>query len=806
MANIRNSLSLQDRFTPTLRAVNRAMESTLRVMEQVNAATDSIDSRAFQQAERDIQRANNALIQMDNHARIAGNSVADATQKSIRDMNALQAAAYGASRAVQAVSSAMSRHRSTSSQGARESLFTRISNKGLQMQEAGSRLDGSAWQRYAGSALTALGSIGNKGSRVFSALKKGAGTAGSVIKNSFRDMKNAAKDAFNNVSSKGSQMWQSLASGIYVIKQIISALSQLTEYTDKAISDMAKLNTQNYSGLSQSQAYGLAYQAAQNSRSDISTTSSLASGIAMSGVYGKGQGSLEKSIQMAETLQKALVVGGGTNEENQRALTQLKQGLASGTLQGDELRSIREQSPYLADVLAQGLAKVDDSFIGTTAGDLKQLGSEGKLTANTVIKAFEAMEDQIDKTFDEKAPKTWSQGVSSISNTLQYVIGILQQMEGGPLQKITNLVWTVAEYLQSADGLKVLSAIATVIGIIGEVLTFVLNLALQGITWLVNHMQVLLAIFLVLGTVALVQLIGIAAGWIIANAPLLLVIAAVALLITLFLKMGFTFSEIVGAICGGIMVVFAFFKNLCLAIWGGILGIAAVIVGLVNNAGLAFQNVGLGIKSFFAGIMVTVLGFIGKIAEALNKLPFVSFDYSGLTGAAERWAQEQADADAHIEANKAAMTDLGAAFTDAYNSVGAFADGWASDAYNSGYDWGSGIVDSMGDSLNSLMDGFDLDGLTANIDYSGVGGGGGVNVDGGNLDSVGSIGSDVNISDEDIKLLRDMAARDYLLQLQSVTPVAHVTFGDVRETADVNKIVDVIEQMVEEQMATALVS
>ena len=84
--------------------------------------------------------------------------------------------------------------------------------------------------------------------------------------------------------------------------------------------------------------------------------------------------------------------------------------------------------------------------------------------------------------------------------------------------------------------------------------------------------------------------------------------------------------------------------------------------------------------------------------------------------------------------------------------------------------------------------------------------GGGVNVAGGNLDSVGSIKNDVNINDEDIQLLRDMAARDYLLNLQQVTPVAHISFGDVRETADVNKIMDVIENMVEEQMATSLVS
>jgi len=76
---------------------------------------------------------------------------------------------------------------------------------------------------------------------------------------------------------------------------------------------------------------------------------------------------------------------------------------------------------------------------------------------------------------------------------------------------------------------------------------------------------------------------------------------------------------------------------------------------------------------------------------------------------------------------------------------------------------------------------------------------------GGNIDSVGSIKSDVDISDQDIQLLRDISARDFLLNLQTVTPQANVTFGDIRETADVNKILDVIQDMVDEELATSLV-
>jgi hypothetical protein len=113
--------------------------------------------------------------------------------------------------------------------------------------------------------------------------------------------------------------------------------------------------------------------------------------------------------------------------------------------------------------------------------------------------------------------------------------------------------------------------------------------------------------------------------------------------------------------------------------------------------------------------------------------------------------------------------------------------------YSAGDEWGRGLADELADMNLGMPDSSILGAFTAD----------GVQVSGGSLDS---IKSDVNINEEDLQLLRDMAARDYLLQLQSITPVANVTFGDVRETADVNKILDVIETMVEEQMATSLVS
>lgn len=798
MSAIRNSISLTDQMTPTLRSILKAMDSTLKVMDMMNKKANSgMVSKAIKQADKEIQRANNSLIKMGNYAKLGNAEVQSSTQKSIQQMNLLEVAAVGASRAISKIGSTpIGQSLSSAFAGLKNfSPFASLQSAGMGMMASGA-LFGNGLKSAIGDALYSIGSFGSKASSILRGIGSVAGTAFRVAGNTVSQFARLSGSAFTSLSNQAKIAWTSVASGIYTIKQVMAALSSMTKLTDKVISDTAKLDLQNYSGLSKSESYGLAYQAAQASRSDISTTSTLASKIAMSGVYGKGQGSLESSINMAETIQKALTLGGGTQEENNRALLQLSQGLSSGKLQGDELRSIREQSPYLADMLAQGLAQIDDSFIGVTAGDLKNLGAEGKLTSDVVIKAFEAMEDQIDKTFEEKAPRTWAQGVTSVSNTVKFAIGILQQMEGGPLQKITNLIWTISDYLQSGEGLQVLAAIATAIGVIGDVLSFVVGSALKLISWLMDNAYILAAVFIVLGVVALAAGIQALIAWIAAVWPLLLIIAVVAIIIKVLLDMGLTFSEIAGGICGGIMVIISFFKNLGLSIWGILKGVWAVLGGLGNNAGLAFQNVGLGIKSFFAGILSTVLGFIADIAAALNKLPFIDFDYSGVSDAATYWANQQASAKADIEANKAAMTDLGKAFSDAYNSVGAFEEGWASDAYDSGYNWGYGVVEGIGETALNLESSFDLSKIMPST----------TTIDGGSLDSVDSIGSDVDISDEDVRLLRDMAARDYLLQLQTITPVANVTFGDVRETADVNKIVEVIENMVEEQMATALVS
>lgn len=752
MAAINNSINLTDRMSPVLKTVLKALDSTMKAMDQLDRATNKgMNSAAFKRAKADIDAANSAVSSLNGQLEKTGSLMDRVSQKAAKTA----AAMYGAG----------------------------VINREVSRQGGGKLLG------IKGAAQIGAGKLLGGISQIPSVMKTFASSVSS---------------GFNKISDRCKLAYTETLSFINLVEKGIGAINGLMSANDAVTSDVAKIGLFNYDkNMSNAQAYGMAYRAAQNSRSDLSDTTTLINRIMMSGVYGQEAGSLGSATRMAEILNKAMVVGGGTAEENKRALIQLSQGLSSGILQGDELRSIREQAPYLASVLAEGLNKIDDRFIGTTVGDLKELGAQGELTSDVVIRALEAMQDQVDATFADKAPRTWAQGLTSIKNTIKIMTAYLQSMEGGPLSKISELVWTIADYLKSTDGLRLMSGTANMLTFIGNVLDIVIKAALNGITWLIDHSNVLIAILVVLAAMAVIAGVQMAAAWIAATWPILLVIAAIALVIYILQECGVSFSQIVGGMAGGVTWLVALIWNSILAVIGFFKGLWAAMGAIVDNIGILFYNLFKvylpqlaleGAKMIVRRFSV-VLDVLGKLVELL-----------GGTGFSSKSILDKLDEKSSEIGDRAKeYKDVGQAYLDAYHSTGAFEDGWSSKAFNSGYEWGAGVVNTLTDGIGDFTGGL-TDFMEGNTALYNSATGAGVNVAGGNLDSVGSIKNDVNINDEDIQLLRDMAARDYLLNLQQITPVAHISFGDVRETADVNKIMDVIEDMVEEQMATSLVS
>lgn len=161
------------------------------------------------------------------------------------------------------------------------------------------------------------------------------------------------------------------------------------------------------------------FQVSQRSRSSLQGTVELYSRLAISSrELGVSQREL---ISFTESVNKAIIVSGASFREANQGIIQLSQGIASGTLRGDELRSVLEQLPTVADVIAKEL--------GVTRGELRKLGEEGKITAQDIITAFQNAEEEIDEAFGKTIP-TISQAFGLLADNLRFTVGRLDNAAG----------------------------------------------------------------------------------------------------------------------------------------------------------------------------------------------------------------------------------------------------------------------------------------------------------------------------------------------------------------------------------------
>lgn len=234
----------------------------------------------------------------------------------------------------------------------------------------------------------------------------------------------------------------------------------------------------------------------------------------------------------------------------------------------------------------------------------------------------------------------------------------------------------------------------------------------------------------------------------------ILIIAAVAAVYALCVaiaKMTGIAGSGFGVMAGGINVVLQFFKNLALNVANMALGISNAISALTGNMMTAFNNAICNIQVWFYDLLSTSLQVIEGICAALNKLPFVNIDYSGISSAANDYAAK-AQAAAN---NKKEYTNIADAFNKGITTFDTFKEGWIMDAFDAGAAWGDGIADAV--SNFSLTDALGID--VEQTDYRAAMDALGDNV-GSIANDAGNISDALDISSEDLKYLRDIAEQE----------------------------------------------
>lgn len=179
------------------------------------------------------------------------------------------------------------------------------------------------------------------------------------------------------------------------------------------------------------------YQVAQNSRQTLEVTAQVYQRVA--------QNARQLGLDFAdvasvtETVAKTVALSGASTQAADAAMVQFGQALASGTLRGDELNSIMEQTPALAQAIARGL--------GVTIGQLRAMGAEGKLTSAAVVQALQNQKDKVDE-LSSAMTLTVGQAITSFNNALITTVGRLDEATGAS----SRLAGGIAALARAMDG------------------------------------------------------------------------------------------------------------------------------------------------------------------------------------------------------------------------------------------------------------------------------------------------------------------------------------------------------------------
>lgn len=618
---------------------------------------------------------------------------------------------------------------------------------------------------------------------------------------------------FNNAVYAGTTQTDALTGAIkrvvaaYVsiqsVQKALNLSDELTQTTARLDMMVSSYNTLNGTMQTTDELTQMIYQSAQNSRASFMDT---AASVAKLGNNARDAfASTGEIVQFAELVNKQFTIAGASSIEASNAFLQLTQALGSGVLRGDELNSIFEQAPNLIQTVAD--------YMDVPIGQIREMASEGQITADIVKNAMFAAADDIDAKFNSM-PMTWGQLWTYYSNqALMTFQPVLQRLN--EIANDTNMRTALTGVMNALSGaatvaLNVIdvmvtggafivdnwSMIAPVIIGVGTALAIYNGVLMihNAYETLANGLKAIsvarsaLKSGMTLAEAAAtktatgaqvgmnVALLACPVTWVIVA-----IIALIAILYAVVAHINKTKDEATsatGVICGAVYAAGAFILNTAIGVLNGLIQstwnmfvepVLSIVEWVLNVMNGGFDSFGGAVANLIGNIISWFLS-LGKVVTQIIDAIFGTNWTSGLESLQNEVLSWGKTENAITLDRSAPTIDYRMSYTDAYSK---------------GYEWGQGVE-------NKIKDFFG--GAGATDDNSGSYGGESemTNYLAGIAGDTASISDSLDVSEEDLKYLRDIAEQEAINRFTTAEIKVDMSgmSNTVHNTNDLDGIVD----------------
>lgn len=543
---------------------------------------------------------------------------------------------------------------------------------------------------------------------------------------------------------------------------VTSLVKGFLELSDSQAQINARLNLMKDETHSVAQLNDLIYQSALRSRAAYSDT---ADAVGKMGLNAKNAfSSNEELIAFTEQVNKQFKIGGASAQEQSNAMIQLTQAMAAGVLRGQDLNSILAAAP--------GIARTIEESMGWASGSIKQYAEDGKVTAQVVKNSLLNMADETNEKF-ASMPMTLSDAMTQGKNIVQHSAKEMAQ------------AWN--DFIQTDKGQEILGETISLFSALTQVGTDALAAIGQGALFVADNMDMIIPMLTAVGAVFLfvkAQAIQTAlasaaaagthaAAWAAANWPVLLMAALFAGALIAAQQFGVGMQEVGGWVGQVFGMTYAVGYNVFATLWNVIASFAEFFANVFNDPVAAIAHL-------FSDALDAILSMVETVAGAIDALTgsHLQGAVSGFRGKMSSWVDSTFGENA-IQIKRMANLDIGTTAAE-----------WGNYGANLG-----AKLDNLSLNIGDLAGSFgDL--------QSGDGIGKG---DIANVGKVGKVGKvdDIKLSDEDLKIYRDLAERRYMnrIELKTLAPQINVT---VPESAGGNltagDVTDYIQKMLIEEI------